>query len=77
MRYKRVYALVAAFSVALYCNTWSADFAFDDNFAVVRLAGTLEAMFQPLSMPHIILQINNGDVSANTAFTSIFRHDFW
>lgn len=37
MRYKRVYTLLAAMSVTLYCNTWSADFAFDDNFAVVRL----------------------------------------
>ena len=33
-----IYAALTAFTLALYANPWSAGFAFDDNFAVVRCA---------------------------------------
>ena len=39
-----VYALLLAYNLALYGNTWSAGFAFDDNFAVVRCAVRLSAI---------------------------------
>ena len=37
MQFSKVNVLIFALSVGLYCNTWSAHFAFDDNFAVVSL----------------------------------------
>lgn len=36
MQHGRVYAVLLVVSLALYGNTWSAGFAYDDNFAVVR-----------------------------------------
>lgn len=35
MRNYHIYGTLLTFSLALFCNTWSAGFAFDDNFAVV------------------------------------------
>ena len=36
MQHRRAYAVLFVVSLALYGNTWSAGFAYDDNFAVVR-----------------------------------------
>ena len=36
MRRLGIYGALVVVSLALYGNTWSAGFVFDDNFAVVR-----------------------------------------
>ena len=38
MRDHHIYGTLLTFSLALFGNTWSAGFAFDDNFAVVGVS---------------------------------------
>lgn len=71
--------LLIVLCLALYCNTWSAEFAFDDNFAVVSSSlfmncrCTMHSNFSRAAMS----QLYNGDVTGSTPVLSIFKHDFW
>ena len=71
-----------SFSCALYSNTLSASFTFDDNFAVVSVFG-LDALWKGLIkadcwLTPIPLQINNPDVrEPGRPLSHLFKNDFW
>ena len=72
--------LLFSFSCALYSNTLSASFTFDDNFAVVSVFG-LDALSKCcllLNTTPVPLQINNPDVrEPGIPLSNLFRNDFW
>ena len=79
MQYIFVYGALFAFSICLYGNTWSAGFAFDDNFAVVCLISAAERSYDSnQSVSFVIrMQVSNGDVTGSASLVGILHHDFW
>ena len=50
MRDYYIYGALLTFSLALFGNTWSAGFAFDDNFAVVGVSSAINVLVYYLTM---------------------------
>ncbi len=50
MRDYHIYGTLLTFSLALFGNTWSAGFAFDDNFAVVGVSRANKVLVNYLTM---------------------------
>ncbi len=52
MRDYHIYGTLLTFSLALFGNTWSAGFAFDDNFAVVGVCSANKVLTYYLTPVH-------------------------
>lgn len=79
MQYLPVYGALFAFSICLYGNTWSAGFAFDDNFAVVCLTSAVDRSYGSKQSANFVtqVQVSNGDVTGSASLAGILHHDFW
>ena len=52
MRDHHIYGTLLTLSLALFGNTWSAGFAFDDNFAVVGVSSANKVLVYFFTMIH-------------------------
>ncbi len=52
MRDYHIYGTLLTFNLALFGNTWSAGFAFDDNFAVVGIGGANQVLVYCFTMTY-------------------------
>lgn len=79
MQYVPIYGALFAFSICLYGNTWSAGFAFDDNFAVVCLTLAVDRSCGSKQSGDFVtqVQVSNGDVTGSASLAGILHHDFW